>query len=203
MIAKSHFAMLESVAKLFHPYVETVMHDLESGTIAAIYNNLSKRTVGEPSAVTEFVGMRVDEFPDVFEPYYKANWDGKQFKCVSITIRSKAGKPVGLACVNFDTSAFQTITASIDLLLGVINRDTPNPIEQFTEDWQTRVNKYIGNYLQEHHTTLSAMSKAQKRDAANHLYSNGLFNYRGAANYIAAQMHVSRATIYNYLKEGN
>lgn len=193
--------VLEGVTKLFHPYVEAVLHDLESGNIAAIYNNLSKRAAGDRSAISKFVGDSIDEFPHVFEPYYKTNWDGKKFKCVSVTVRDDNGKPVGLMCFNFDTSVFSGISQSLTELLAVASKQAQNPIEQFTEDWQARVNECIGNYLKENHATLKALSKDQKRQAVNRLYNHGLFNYRNAAAYISEQLSVSRATIYNYLKE--
>ena len=197
----AQLSVLEGISKLFHPYVEAVLHDLESGNIAAIYNNLSKRAVGDRSAISKFVGNSADEFPDIFEPYYKTNWDGKRFKCVSITVRDDRGKPVGLMCFNFDTSVFSGINQSLMDLLAVASKQAQNPIEQFTEDWQARVNECIGNYLKENHITLKALSKGQKRTAVNRLYNHGLFNYRNAAAYISEQLSVSRATIYNYLKE--
>lgn len=193
--------VLEGIVKLFHPYVEAVLHDLQSGNIAAIYNNLSRRTAGDRSAISKFVGDSIDEFPDVFEPYYKSNWDGKRFKCVSVTIRDDNGKPIGLMCFNFDTSVFGQISQSLSELLAVSGKEAQNPIEQFTDDWQARVNECIGNYLKENHTTLKALNNGQKREAVNRLYNHGLFNYRSAAAYISEQLQISRATVYNYLKE--
>jgi len=193
--------VLECITQLFCPYVEAVLHDLESGNIVAIYNNLSKRAAGDRSAISKFVGDSIDEFPDVFEPYYKTNWDGKKFKCVSVTIRDDNGKPIGLMCFNFDTSVFSGINQSLAELLAVASSQAQNPIEQFTEDWQARVNECIGNYLKENHLTLKALNKGQKREAVNRLYNHGLFNYRSAAAYISEQLNISRATVYNYLKE--
>lgn len=193
--------MLEAVAKLFHPYVETVLHDLRTDTIIALYNSVSRRKVGDPSTVAKFIGGHIDEFPDVFEPYYKTNWDGKKFKCVSVTVRDETGRPIGLACINFDTSVFRQINTDISQLLAVASPAIPNPIEQFTENWQARINECIQNYLKEHNKTLNALTKTDKRQAINRLYRHGLFIYRGSANYIAAQLQVSRATVYNYLKE--
>jgi predicted transcriptional regulator YheO len=192
---------LEGIAKLFHPYVEAVLHDLQTGNIAAIYNNLSKRAAGDRSAISKFVGDSVDAFPDIFEPYYKTNWDGKKFKCISVTIRDDNGKPVGLMCFNFDTSVFSGINQCLTELLSVATKSAQNPIEQFTESWQAHVNECVGNYLKENHVTLKALNKEQKREAVNRLYNHGLFNYRNAAAYISEQLSVSRATIYNYLKE--
>lgn len=193
--------VLEGIARLFHPHVEGVLHDLQSGNIAAIYNNLSRRTAGDRSAISKFVGNNVAEFPDVFEPYYKTNWDGKKFKCVSITVRDDKGNPIGLMCFNFDTDVFGHMSQTLNSLLSVAGEQTQNPIEQFTEDWRGRVNECIGNYLKENHTTLNALSKDQKRVAVNRLYKHGLFNYRNAAAYISEQFNISRATVYNYLKE--
>jgi predicted transcriptional regulator YheO len=86
--------------------------------------------------------------------------------------------------------------------LAISSERAQNPIEQFTEDWEQRVNECISNYLKENHATLKVLSKEQKREAVNRLYTHGLFNYRKAAVYISDQLQVSRATVYNYLKEG-
>lgn len=193
--------VLQGMVQLFHPYVEAVLHDLQSGNIAAIYNNLSRRAAGDRSAISKFVGESITEFPDVFEPYYKINWDGKKFKCVSVTIRDDSGKPIGLMCLNFDTSVFGNMSQNLHELLAVTSKQAQNPIEQFTDDWQARVNECIGNYLKENHTTLKVLTKKQKREAVNRLYNHGLFNYRNAAAYISEQLAISRATAYNYLKE--
>jgi predicted transcriptional regulator YheO len=193
--------VMEGIVKLFHPYVEAVLHDLETGKIAAIYNDLSKRKAGDRSAISKFVGDSIGEFPDVFEPYYKTNWDGKKFKCVAVTLRDGEGKPIGLMCINFDASVFDGISRSLSELLSVAAKQTLSPIEQYTEDWQARVSECIGNFLKENHTTLPALAKDQKREAVNRLYDHGLFNYRNAAAYIGEQLDVSRATVYNYLKE--
>lgn len=201
-VLRAQLPVLQSVTCLFHPYVEAVLHDLSKGEIAAIYNNLSKRKVGDQSAITKFTGTHLNEFPDFFKPYYKTNWDGRRFKCISATIRDEQGVPVGLICFNFDTNVFRDITIQMENLLGTNEQDTLSPIEQFTEDWQQRVNECIGNYLKENNATLKTLTKEQKREVVNRLYNHGLFNYRKSAAYISGQLGVSRATIYNYLKEG-
>ncbi len=194
--------VLDGVVRLFHPYVEVILHDLESGTIAAVFNDLSQSTGGDRSAISKFVGEQAGAFPDVFEPYYRINWDGRKFKCVAVTLRDEAGAPVGLVCVNFDVSVFEGFSLQLETLLTIGRKDTLSPIEQFTEDWRQRVNECVGNFLKENQATLEALTTEQKRAAVNRLYAHGLFNYRKAAAYIAGQLKVSRATVYNYLKEG-
>ena len=197
---RKYLPVIEGVTKLFYPYIEGALHDLRNGRIVALYNNISKRKVGDPSAINKFIEKHINEFPDIFEPYYKTNWDGKKLKCVSITIRDEKGIPIGLICLNFDASVFQNINLQLDKLVTLANSQSQNPIEQFTEDWQQRVNDCITNYLKENHTTLKILSKEQKQEVVNRLYNHGLFNYRKAVDYIGEQLSVSRATVYNYLK---
>lgn len=191
--------MLQGVVQLFYPYVEGVVHDLRQGKIAALYNNISRRSVGDPSAVTE-LGVDPKDFPDVFEPYYKTNWDGRALKCVSITVRDEAGAPIGLVCMNFDTTVFRTMDLQIEKLLALPNQASLNPVEQFGTNWQQQVSDYIDAYAKRHNVAASAMTKQQKAELVSEMYDHALFNYRDAAAYVARQLGVSRTTIYNYLK---
>jgi D-arginine utilization repressor len=192
---------LEGVIKLFYPYAEGAVHDLQQGKIVALYNNISKRSVGDPSAVTE-LGIEVKDFPDVFDPYYKTNWDGKALKCVSVTIRDDAGVPVGLVCVNIDTSVFQNMNLQLEKFLSLTNKGNLNPIEQFGANWQQQVSAFIDAYALKHNVSASALSKEQKAALVCEMYDHALFNYRDAATYVARQLGVSRTTVYNYLKKG-
>jgi D-arginine utilization repressor len=121
------------------------------------------------------------------------NWDGKKFKCVSITIRRDDGHPIGIACFHFDTTIFRNINGDLLHLISTNSRGSTSPIEQFTDDWRERVNECIDNYLKENNVTLEILSSKQKRQAINKLYSHGLFNYRKAAMYIGKRLGLSRA----------
>lgn len=197
----SHLPVLEGIINLLHPYAEGAIHDLKQGKIVALYNNISKRKIGDPSVVTE-LGVAVEHFPDVFEPYYKTNWDGKKLKCTSVTIRDEAGTPIGLMCINFDTTVFETMNAQLASFLTLKGKGGLNPIEQFATDWRQQVAALIEDYAVQSNTAPSALSKSQKSELVCQLYDRGLFNYRDAAAYIARTLDVSRTTVYNYLKEG-
>lgn len=192
--------LIEGVVNLFHPFAEGAIHDLQQGRVVAIYNNISKRKIGDPSPITE-LGIEVKDFPDVFDPYYKTNWDGRQLKCVSVTIRDNRGKPIGLVCINFDTTAFQAMGANIEKFISLVNKKSLNPVEQFDDNWQQHVGAYIEEYLQKHSSTVSSMSKERKSALVGEMYDRGFFNYRDAAAQIAKELSVSRTTIYNYLKD--
>ncbi|MET1033604.1 MAG: PAS domain-containing protein [Candidatus Saccharimonadales bacterium] len=197
---KAMAPMLEGVIKLLHPYAEGAIHDLQTGKIAALYNNYSRRKIGDISAISE-LGVEVKDFPDFFEPYYKTNWDGKKLKCTSITIRDDVGKPIGLICINFDTTDFENINLQLSAFLTLKGKGGLNPVEQFTDNWRQQVLAYIEEYTTDNNVALTALSKEEKSELVRKLYDHGLFNYRDAAVYIAQTLGVSRTTIYNYLKE--
>jgi len=193
-----YFSTVRGVVELFYPFVEGAVHDLKSGQIIALFNNFSKRSVGDKSPLQE-LKVKVDQFPDVFDPYYKINWDGKKLKCTSITIRDSDNVPIGLICLNLDVSAFGEMNHVLQKFLSV-GEQSGNPVDIYSEDWDEKIQRFIENYLKEKGLVLSTMSSQNKKGLVQCLYTKGYLNYKYAAKYIARCLHVSRATIYNYLK---
>src|SRR5690242_9893090 len=123
---KSYLPLIEAIVELFHPFVEVAIHNLETGKIEKLYHNISKRKIGERSPLQE-LKVAIDQFPDYFAPYYKRNWDGRELKCTSVTLRDSQGKPIGLICINFDTHVFQNIQQQFLQFLAV-RQEADNPI---------------------------------------------------------------------------
>lgn len=186
---------IEAIVELFHPFVEVAVHNLETGKVAAIYHNLSRRKVGEKSPLHE-LKVNVDDFPSYFSPYYKQNWDGRPLKCTSITLRGLSGKPVGLICVNVDVNFFQE---GYELLTAFLKtkEGADNPIEIFG----TPIENQLNAILKEKKLSLNHLNREQKKELVQHLYQKGLFNFKNAIPFIAKKLKSSRATIYNYIKD--
>ena len=192
--------MVEGIVKLLYPYAEGAIHDLREGKIIALYNNISKRKIGDPSVVTE-LGVEVKDFPDVFDPYYKTNWDGRKLKCTSVTVRDETGAPIALVCINFDTTVLQGMSLQLEGFLKLRNSQALNPVEQFAVDWRKQANDFIESYAAERNIAPTILTKKDKAEIVKRLYAHGLFNYRDAASHISNILGVSRTTVYNYLKE--
>jgi predicted transcriptional regulator YheO len=94
------------------------------------------------------------------------------------------------------------MNVQLDRLLGLVNKNGLNPVEQFADNWQQRVADFIDTYAREHNVAVAAMTKEQKADLVCDMYDHALFNYRDAASFVARQLGVSRTTVYNYLKKG-
>lgn len=192
-----YFPIAESISLLLHPDGEVVVHDLKTGKIAAIYNNFSKRSVGDESLIEE---LDYRKFPDVFPVYVKINWDGRKTKSTSATIRDNKGNPIGLFCINLDISRWEEFRHFLNQWTST-NQDQPEIL--FKDDWREKINVYVSEYLKKENTVLKMLNKEKKQDLIKALHREGAFKAKNAATYVADVLDLSRATIYNYLRVAN
>lgn len=192
---KAYLAIAESICQLLAPHAEVVIHDLQSGKIAAIFNNFSKRKVGDESLLEETENY--SEMPDVFSPYFKINWDGRKIKSTTALIKDSLGNVIGLFCINLDVSKWEEMNNFIlDWIQPAIIKQ---PEVLFKDDWREKINVYVSTYLKQKHLSLSKLTKDEKQQLVHALHREGAFQAKNAAAYIADVLNISRATIYNYL----
>ena len=194
---EKHLSVAEAISILLFPHVEVVLHDLSTGRIGAIFNNLSKRAIGDESCLDET--SKLAEFQDVFPPYFKTNWDGRKMKSVTAVLRAqKTGKAIGLLCMNLDISKWEEMHRFI---LDMIKPSMEMPDFLFKNDWREKINIYVSTYLKEKALRLESLNKEEKQKLLFALQKEGAFETKNAASYIADVLQISRATVYNYLKE--
>ncbi len=196
---KRYESMVQAIVELFHPFVEVAVHDLVQGKIVAIYHNISRRDVGDSSPLKE-LGVSIEKFPSYFAPYYKQNWDGRPLKCTSITLRNDGGEPVGLICFNVDMSFFQDGYRLLETFLKVKNR-AGHPVDLFGSQCETHVMQMIEQYLDEKQLSFNHLNRNHKKELVQRLFRKGAFNFKNAVPFISNKMKLSRASIYNYMKE--
>lgn len=192
-----YFPVAQAISLLLHPYGEVVIHDLKTGLIAAIFNNFSKRKIGDESLLEDLQDFAV--LPDVFPPYTKMNWDGRTIKSTTATLRDQNNQPLGLFCINLDVSRWEELYHLLGDWLGNVSKQT-QPSMLFIDDWREKINSYVSEYLKNEGTTLKTLSKEKKRDLIRALHQEGAFKAKHAASYVAEVLNLSRATIYNYLR---
>jgi predicted transcriptional regulator YheO len=198
---KHYFAIAEAISTLFYPHVEVVIHDLRTGCIVAIFNNFSKRKVGDESLLSE----DLSRLPDIFPPYTKVNWDGRKLKSVTATVKNQNNTPIGLFCINFDISKWKAMHHLIGEWIQ-LPADIEKPEVLFEDDWRERINTYVSNYLQKQGISIAVLAKdrSKKKELVHILHAAGAFKAKHAASYVAEVLCLSRATIYNYLAtQGN
>lgn len=195
---KDALPFAEAVSKLLHPFAEVVIHDLAKDQIEAIYNPLSRREAGDSSYLDR---MDFDTSKAVIGPYPKTNWDGRPMKSISVVLRNKNGKADGFLCINVDTSAFESANQLLQLFLKSDAQVEEEAERLFTDDHYEKINLYVQRYCREHQVSVSALSREDKRDIILSLEADGAFKGRNSAVYVGRVLGVSRATVYNYLKD--
>lgn len=190
------YPIAEGLSNLLYPHAEVVIHDLKSNRIVAIFNNFSKRKVGDESLLQE--ELEDAKLLDVFPIYFKTNWDGRRLKCVSITLKDENGIALGLLCINLDVSQWEEMGKY--LLQWTQGLEGSQPEVLFKDDWREKINTYVSEYLKREKIVLKNLTKEKKKELILSLHREGAFSAKNAAFYIADVLDISRATIYNYLR---
>lgn len=193
----SHYKPIaEAISLLLFPYAEVVLHNLKTDRIEAIFNNFSKRSIGDESLLDEM--GQFSDTQDIFPPYFKTNWDGRKMKSVTVVLRNDSRKPTGLLCINLDISKWEEM---YHFILDLIKPTTEMPDFLFKNDWREKINTYVSSYLKQQALRLESLDKGEKKKLLFALHQEGAFDTKNAASYVAEVLQISRATVYNYLKE--
>lgn len=192
-------AMVEALSDLFHPFVEIAVHDARTGALVAIYHNFSRREVGQTTPFSE-MGIPMDRFPERFPAYRKQNWDGREIKSTTVTVRNRKGKVEGLICINVDLSSFSQMERALQKLLS-IPAGQENPIEMFGGNPPEAIDAILKEIMEEEGFSLDHLSRKEKKKIVRTLFRKGAFHYRHAVPYVASRLNIARATVYKYLQE--
>ncbi len=163
-----------SLSEFFSPMLEVALVD-PSGAICAVYNRLT-----------------TDEVPKV---------DCHEATKIFIN-KSQQAKLIYLPLENnFQLRLIAEITLfeSLQVLLQKYLRDKDTQEEVST--WQQCVDAVIDDYLLAQNTSLNNLTAQDKRTLILAIHDKNYFRYQDATRYLACKLNVSRATIYNYLKQ--
>lgn len=198
---KRAIPIAETFAKLLHPFAEVVIHDLKKDKIEVIYNPLSRREVGDNSYLDRW-DFTLNPHENVIGPYEKINYDGRHLKSISLVLRDSNNKAVGFLCVNMDVSIFEAYQNTLQIFLSNNDKKISKETQGlFKDDLYEQINTFIQNHCREEHLSLEVLSRDDKKNLILKLHEKGAFNGKNATQYIARILNISRATVYNYLKE--
>ncbi|MBB5189329.1 putative transcriptional regulator YheO [Silvimonas terrae] len=187
----------DGIATLFFPYAEVVIHHLEDQRIVHLANNLSKRQIGDDSALEE---LRHGDADRIMGPYEKLNWDGRRMRSVSTVLFDDHQNAIGVMCINFNIAVFDDMQAALSLFIkgaGVIAQ----PAALFKDDWQERINTFMHGWLAERQLSLNTLARHHRQALVEALYEEGAFQRKSAADYVANVLGMGRATVYKHVKK--
>ncbi len=197
--------LVSFLGKFFGINVEVVLHDLSDydHSIIAIENgHISGRELGAP--LTNFALVKLRNQHKKNQRYF-LNYEGvssnKKLRSASLFIYDDRDQPVGMLCVNMDTTEY-AIAAKV--LMALCEIDTTNPeIEPLKEYFPHSVSEIVKDaYKSAREYSLiepERLTVDEKTEIVRKMNIDGIFQIKGTIGEVARLLKVSEATIYRYL----
>jgi len=199
------FAALHQLAvalrNLLAPLCEVVIHDFADleHSIVCLEGNITGRAVN--GAATDLLLSKVksgDTVEDLHD-YLTSLPGGRVMKSSTIFLRDETGKAYGAFCVNFEITGFMAFQHTLDAFTATDERT--GVTEMLTDDIQTTIQSLVAETLLEMGDSASMMSRDDKIELVQRLQGKGIFQVKKAVPVLADLLGLSRATLYNYLRE--
>jgi D-arginine utilization repressor len=187
----------QAVALLLGPFAEVVLHDPDTDRVLAVWNPMTARAPGDPSALGDL--DRLDPSArDVYGPYEKLLADGRRLSSVSAVLREDGERPSVVLCVNLDRTPLERAAA---VLSAFGAPTTPRPEPLFEQDWSQRIEHAVGAHVRATGRPVERFTRPDRLAVLRELDRARVFTVRRAAPVVAQALRVSRSTVYGLLTE--
>lgn len=183
---------------------EVAIHDLLKlpHSLIHIEGNITKRKPGAP--ITDLVvralrreGDSVADIPN----YQNITKAGRVLKSSTSFVRNEAGKVIGAFCVNFDITEYLNSISMLDDFVKINGPNDAHNEETFASTLSETIESLMEREISNAGKQPSTMTKEEKVQLVEALEFQGAFLLKGAVNYVANKLGVTKFTIYSYLKE--
>jgi D-arginine utilization repressor len=186
--------ILEGFYGILPQLIEIIIHDISRDTIVYKKGNLTERMVGDSSYLDKNENYQnVDQFI-----YDQVSIDGMEMRSVSIPIY-EGSIITKLICINCNISIFTQMQSISNHFMN--SNTQPRPEILFKNEYKEKINSWIKQQLDQNHLNLDELSSKEKKKLVWELYIKSAFEEKNAANHVASELKMGRATIFKYLKE--
>jgi len=203
-ILRSMVPMVEGIAKTFGKGCEVVLHDITDPyhSIVAIENShVTERSLGGAMSQANIEAIASGGFTRDQLNYTKKTDDGRILKSSTMVIRDENQKPIGCLCINFDLSEFIMVRNSINALCYTAEEEGSSEKGYEGANINEVLCNLVNSVLDASGKPVAYMTKDDKVEIVRILDKKGAFLIKGAIDYAAKVLCVSRYTVYNYLDE--
>ena len=181
-ILKSYEAVVDGLAMLIGSHCEIVLHSLQDLKCSAIR-----------IANGEHTGRQI-----VSKCYFTRAKSGVLMKSVTIAIRNRDHRVIGLLCINMNLDVpFSQIMSTF------IPPETPevNSPVNFASSVDDLVAQTLEFTIEEVNADRSVSNNAKNRQIVLNLYEKGIFDIKDAINQVADRLNISKHTVYLYIRQ--
>lgn len=199
--------------------VEIVLHDLARvpNSIVGVSGNVTNRAIGDP-ATDVLLQAIVSGHADSMVGYQTRLPDGRELRSSTLIVRDSSGRQIAAVCVNADVTAWLQMRDLVTRVLQPLSAATSMPPststapadtlpaeaadgERFPKDVDELAAHLLSAAVTDIGVPVKLMKKEHKIAVVAQLRQRGMFLLRDAVEMVAAHLHVTRFTIYNYLNE--
>ena len=200
---------VKGLAETFGSNCEVVLHDfsdLQKSIVAIENGHVTGRSVGSPmmeASLKLYVNDKVDE--DNIN-YTGKSADGRVLKSSTMFVKDEKGKVLGCLCINYDITELVAVQRVMNDLMkvsgsGVGDKLAENESDEVINIVSSVLKDIVNDTIQSNGKPIIYLSKEEKVGIVDILDQKGAFLIKGAIDYVAEVLCVSRYTIYNYLDE--
>lgn len=200
-ILNSYFAVVDGVSALIGDHCEIVLHSLEDLEHSAIYianGHNTNRHIGAPITDLALKSLHNMQSESVSAPYFSRAKSNGLMKSVTIAIRNRNQRIIGLLCINInlDVPVAQFMRAFLPP-----NAQNQTSAVNFASSVEELVAQTIENTVEEITLNLSVANHNKNRQIVASLFEKGIFDIKDAINLVAERLNISRHTVYLYIRQ--
>jgi predicted transcriptional regulator YheO len=196
--------LVPDLAEALGPDTEIVLHDLNRlpNSIVDIAGNLTGRQEGGPATNLLLQVLRQGNTNNVLNARSETS-NGRILRSSTLFIKDEEDCAIGCLCFNTDVTDGLEIRDFISKHFIGIEAEEKNSVakessELFSQDVEELKREMVRKAVENVGVPISLMRKEHKLQVTKALDEAGLFLIRGAAEYVAQALDVTRYTIYNY-----
>lgn len=201
-ILNSYIAVVEGVSALIGEHCEIVLHsleDLKHSAICIANGHNTNRKVGSP--ITDFAlkSLHRMQTESVSKPYFTRAKSNRLMKSVTIAIRNKTNRIIGLLCININLDV--PVSRFLQALMPTTGEQNDEPIVNFASSVEDLVSQTVEQTIEEVTADRLVSNHNKNRQIVISLYEKGIFDIKDAINSVAERLDISRHTVYLYIRQ--
>lgn len=200
-IIEKFIPLVKGISKTFGKNCEVVLHefkDLKNSIVAIENGHVTGRDLNSPMTKISLEKVREGTVNEDIINYSEKNIDGRVLKSSTMFIKNDEGKFIGCLCINIDITDFIAARNVINDIMRIGEADTEKPSKNKVN---IILSDIVKDTINEMGRPIIYLSKDEKVSIVKKLDHQGAFLIKGAIDYVAEVLQVSKYTIYNYLDE--
>ncbi|ATA20191.1 helix-turn-helix transcriptional regulator [Gibbsiella quercinecans] len=203
-ILKSYESVVDGLAMLIGSYCEIVLHSLEDLKCSAVRianGEHTGRKIGSPItdlALRMLHDMAGDD-SSVSKTYFTRAKSGALMKSVTIAIRNREQRVIGLLCINMNLDVpFSQVMQTF--MPPQTQEEVPSPVN-FASSVDELVAQTLEFTIEEVNADRNVSNNVKNRQVVLNLYEKGIFDIKDAINQVADRLNISKHTVYLYIRQ--